>query len=103
MTNSTSDQPISYPKISSAEEAQTTGTDAERNCAHDVQQVEFLTETQLAERWQVSVKLIQKMRYEGTGVPYLKMKRLVRYPKNQVLKFEQDHMARNTFQAEHGN
>ena len=39
----------------------------------------LITETELAERLQVSKKLLQKMRYEGNGPRYVKIGRLVRY------------------------
>ena len=39
----------------------------------------LITETDLAERLQVSKKLLQKMRYEGNGPRYVKIGRLVRY------------------------
>ena len=48
----------------------------------------FLTERTLAQRWGVSVKLLQKNRYSGDGVPYVKLGRLVRYKFEDVVAFE---------------
>ncbi len=49
----------------------------------------FLTEQQLACRWNLSVKALQKWRLQGGGPEYCKIgKRLVRYPLSSVLRFE---------------
>lgn len=48
---------------------------------------EYLTETELAELVQVSVKKLQKDRYHSKGVPFIKFGRLVRYERVQVLAY----------------
>lgn len=57
---------------------------------------EYLNETQLAEHWQVSKKLIQKMRYNGSGPRFVKIGHLVRYARNEIIKFEQSNLRNNT-------
>ncbi|WP_421696523.1 hypothetical protein [Aestuariivirga sp.] len=52
----------------------------------------FLTESQLAERWQVSVKKLQADRGNRCGVPFVKIGRSVRYRLAEVLAFEELHM-----------
>lgn len=57
----------------------------------------FLTETQLAKRWQVSKKLIQKQRQHGTGVPFVRLGgRIVRYRIEEVCAFEEAALRMNT-------
>ena len=56
----------------------------------------LLTETQLAERWQASTKLIQKQRADGTGVPFVKIGRLVRYRLEEVVAYEEACRRTNT-------
>ena len=51
-----------------------------------------LTENQLAERWNVSIKTLQDWRRKGTGVAYLKLGKAIRYPHEIVTKYEADHM-----------
>ncbi|PCI41458.1 MAG: terminase [Rhodospirillaceae bacterium] len=60
----------------------------------------YLTETDLAIRWQVSKKLIQKHRYDGTGVPFLRIGRLVRYRREDVVAYEE--ACRRTSTSERG-
>ncbi len=45
---------------------------------------ELLTEIQLAERLQVSVKTLQNQRWQKVGIPYLKIGRAVRYRRIDV-------------------
>lgn len=49
---------------------------------------EFLTERDLAERWKVSIKLTQKMRYHGGGPAFVHIGRVVRYHINDVREYE---------------
>jgi len=51
-----------------------------------------LTENQLAERWNISVKTLQDWRRKGTGIKYLKLGKAVRYPVEIVEKYEADNM-----------
>ena len=48
----------------------------------------LLTERQLAERWSVSVKLLQKLRYEGEGPIFTKIGSSVRYSLADILAYE---------------
>lgn len=48
----------------------------------------FLTEKQLADRWQVSDKKLQADRWLGVGVSYLKLGRAVRYRLSDVRAYE---------------
>ncbi len=57
---------------------------------------ECLNETQLAKHWQVSKKLLQKMRYKGSGPKFIKIGSLVRYPLSEITKYEQDNRHSNT-------
>jgi hypothetical protein len=47
-----------------------------------------LTEADLASRWAMSPKTLQRWRMEGRGPFYLKMGRRVNYPLNAVIAFE---------------
>ena len=49
----------------------------------------FLTEAQLAKRWQISVKKLQADRWNFRGVAYVKIGRSVRYRLADVLAFEE--------------
>lgn len=51
-----------------------------------------LTENQLAERWGLSIKTLQDWRRKGTGVAYLKLGKAIRYPQQNVEKYEAEHM-----------
>jgi hypothetical protein len=48
-----------------------------------------LTEKQLAERWQVSVRTLQAVRVKGSGVPFVRIGRAVRYSMDDVLAYEE--------------
>lgn len=48
-----------------------------------------LTEKQLAERWQISVRTLQANRVKGTGVPFVRIGRAVRYSMDEVLAYEE--------------
>lgn len=52
--------------------------------------VKYLTETQLATRWNVSRKYLQKARYERTGVPPVRLgRRAIRYAIEEVVAYEE--------------
>jgi hypothetical protein len=51
-----------------------------------------LTEIELANRWGVTVKMLQDWRRLDKGIDYLKLGRSVRYPLHVVEKFEQENM-----------
>jgi hypothetical protein len=50
------------------------------------------TERELAERWGVTVKMLQDWRRLNKGIAYLKIGKAVRYPIDIVEKFEIDNM-----------
>ena len=56
----------------------------------------LLTEPQLAERHQRSVKTLRNERLKGGGVPFLKIGRHVRYRMVDVLAFEASHRRLST-------
>mgnify|MGYP004528870401 CR=1 FL=1 len=56
----------------------------------------FLTETQLAERQQRSIKTIQADRLRGGGIPYVKFGRAVRYRMKDVEAWEDAHLVCST-------
>jgi hypothetical protein len=59
-------------------------------------ELRFLTEQQLAERHQRSVKTIRNERVAGVGVPFVKIGRHVRYRLSDVEAYEQDHLRTST-------
>jgi hypothetical protein len=56
----------------------------------------FLTETELARRQKRSVKTIQADRVNGSGIPFLKMGRNVRYRMADILSYEAACLRRST-------
>lgn len=67
---------------------------AYREAANDP--VKFLTETELAQRWNVSVKLLQKWRCYGGEVTYHKFGSAVRYSVLDIEEFETQASRKNT-------
>lgn len=52
--------------------------------------IKYITEAQLADRWNVSRKYLQKTRYNNTGVPFVRLgKRAVRYAVEEILAYEE--------------
>jgi hypothetical protein len=51
-----------------------------------------LTETNLAERWALSVKTLQDWRRKGTGPEYLKLGKAIRYPHEVIERYEIQHI-----------
>lgn len=47
------------------------------------------TETELARRWSISAKTLQRWRCEGSGPPYIKLSKAVRYPVGEIVAYEQ--------------
>lgn len=47
------------------------------------------TETELALRWSVSMKTLQRWRSEGRGPPYIKLSKAVRYVVAEIIDYEQ--------------
>jgi hypothetical protein len=52
------------------------------------------TESQLAEKWGLSKKCLQDWRRKGIGPAYLKLGKAVRYPHENVEKYEDKHMSK---------
>jgi len=55
-----------------------------------------LNEKQLAERWGVSARTLHAARVKGTGVPFVRIGRSVRYRLEDVLAYEQARLRTNT-------
>ncbi|NDC76169.1 DNA-binding protein, partial [bacterium] len=49
----------------------------------------YLTQTQLAERWQVAESTLERWRSEGIGPIYMKMMGRVRYRLSDITDFEE--------------
>ena len=45
------------------------------------------TETELARRWNVSIKTLQRWRSEERGPPYIKLSKAVRYPVDEIVTY----------------
>ncbi len=56
----------------------------------------YLTQTQLAERWQVAESTIERWRSEGIGPIYLKMMGRVRYRLTDITDLEEDSLREST-------
>jgi hypothetical protein len=55
-----------------------------------------LNEKQLAARWDVSVRTLQAARVNGSGVPFVRIGRSVRYRMEDVLAYEQRRLRTST-------
>ena len=58
----------------------------------------YLTQTQLAERWQVAESTLERWRSEGIGPIYMKMMGRVRYRLSDTTDFEEDSLRGSTSQ-----
>jgi hypothetical protein len=56
----------------------------------------FLTEGQLADRWQCSIKKLQNDRLKGGGPRFVKIRRSVRYRFTDVLAYEEANLRTST-------
>ena len=56
----------------------------------------FLDEKQVAERWGVSLKLLQKMRQQGGGPQFVRIGRAIRYPLSVIVNYEKEQTYSNT-------
>lgn len=63
--------------------------------AHDI----LLCEKQLANRWAVSLKKIQKDRYTGGGVEFIRLGRAIRYRLSDVIAYEEANRFHHTSQG----
>jgi hypothetical protein len=59
----------------------------------------LLTEQQLADHRQESVRTIQRERENGTGCPYVKLGRAVRYRKRDIIEFIERHVRNSTSES----
>jgi predicted site-specific integrase-resolvase len=57
--------------------------------AKTLQHPVFLLERELAQRWRISVRSLQRWRQEGSGPTWLKIQGRVIYPLSEVLDWEQ--------------
>lgn len=57
---------------------------------------EFLTEPELAERWRITVRKLQKDRLQGGSVPFCKLGGAIRYRLADVLAYEAAHQYKST-------
>lgn len=48
----------------------------------------YLTEKNLAARWNITIKTLQRWRWQGGGPPFLKFGGNVRYALNDILNYE---------------
>lgn len=60
--------------------------------------VQLLTEHQLAAHWNISIKTLQAQRWKGCGITFIKIGRSVRYRISDVAAFEQQNMRTSTIQ-----
>lgn len=57
----------------------------------------FLTQEELAQRWNMSPRTLERWRWEGIGLKYIKLKHLIRYRISDVEAYEK------TMTVEHQN
>ena len=57
---------------------------------------EFLTEPELAARWRITVRKLQKDRLTGNGIPFYKFGGAIRYRVTEVLAYEAASQYRST-------
>jgi hypothetical protein len=58
----------------------------------------YLDEKQLAKRWHISVRTLQQWRYLSKGPQYCRFGSRIRYPLDEVEKYEREHLFSNTTQ-----
>lgn len=57
----------------------------------------YLNEKQLAQRLNMSLKWVQKKRWQGGGVPYCKFDNgSIRYPLDEIERYERESLRRHT-------
>lgn len=56
----------------------------------------YLTESQLASRWQLSVKTLQNARWRGSTLSFLRIGRAVRYRLSDIVEYERTHVRNST-------
>ena len=60
----------------------------------------FWNERQLAQRWKLSLKTLQRWRSEGIGPVFVKMRSSVFYPIGEIILFEHSRRRRSTYESE---
>ena len=60
----------------------------------------FWNESQLAQRWKLSLKTLQRWRSEGIGPVFVKMRSSVFYPIGEIILFEHSRRRRSTYESE---
>ena len=58
----------------------------------------YMTQTQLAERWQVAESTLERWRSEGVGPTYMKILGRVRYRLSDITDFEEESLRGSTSQ-----
>ena len=58
----------------------------------------YMTQTQLAERWQVAESTLERWRSEGVGPIYMKILGRVRYRLSDITNFEEESLRGSTSQ-----
>lgn len=58
-----------------------------------------LTETELANRWGISPKTLQRWRTEGRGPHYMKLSKRVTYPLDEITEYERHALHASTSQS----
>lgn len=56
----------------------------------------LLTTSDLARRWSMSEKTLRNMRWRGVGPACVKLGRLVRYPLDEIIAWEEAHLGTTT-------
>jgi predicted DNA-binding transcriptional regulator AlpA len=62
-----------------------------------------LSETELAQRWGLSPKTLQRWRSEGRGPRYLKLSKRVSYPVEAIIEFEREALHDSTSERAAGS
>jgi hypothetical protein len=57
---------------------------------------QHVKEAALAERWALSIRTLQRWRWQGKGPPYLKLGQLVVYRLSDVVAWEEANLRRNS-------
>lgn len=62
----------------------------------------FFTERDLAARWAITIKALQRWRCVGGGPRFTKIGSRVRYPLSEIEKYEASHLVTSTSEATNG-
>ena len=61
----------------------------------------YITQDQLAKRWQISPRTLERQRWLGTGPRYYKLNNLVRYLSTDIIEYERACQVTPPFAAAH--